>query len=344
MNIEQRSTPLRYHLKTAVVLTYAKLTVQMSMLAFAVLIGMGTSALAESIPYTLTVKGNMNNGLQACGGDAIAFVERDGVRKMAENLNGGHSHKTDAVADQAHTCCVKGSKFLKGPIDLGNGTCESIVKVRISEHKVKDALRKYEENRIRKGKSLVVGSVIRFMVDGKPVGQSAHFNPLAAIAAFEEEFQKYGFRNVNLTVLLEDFSLQRFGKTCAIDGETVTDCTAFEAYEGAVQTVLDRTRWAQHNNILDVQALGNGGWIAIGEVAVKREGRDPSQMLYIAAVDTTVRLYRISDGKILAASPDRAKTNGGDQNTAIQKVMLASINKVAEKLAGLLHESEQKIH
>lgn len=344
MNIEQRRIPLHHQLKTAVVLMYTKLTVQMSVLIFAVLTGIASSALAESIPYTLTVKGNMNKGLQACGEETIASVERDGVRKLAAKLNGGRSYKTDAIADQAHTCCVQGRKFLKGPIDLGNGKCESTVRVRISERKIKDTLSKYEENRVRKDKSLVIGSVIRFMVDGKPVGRSASFNPLAAIATFEDKFQEYGFRNVNLTVLLEDFSLQKFGTTCAIDGETVADCTAFETYESAVQTVLDRTRWAQHNNIPDVHALDNGGWIAIGEVAVKRGGRDPSMMQYEAVAITTIRLYRISDGKILAVQPDLTETNGGKQNIAVQKVLIAGISKVAEKLAVLLHENKQKIH
>jgi hypothetical protein len=284
----------------------------------------------------------MEQGLKACASEAQSSAEREAVRRLAEFLNGGPSEKTNSVANQASTCCVVKSDFSQGPKDLHNGECETVVRVSVKEEKVKSSLRQYDINQVRKGKPQVIGSVIRLMVDSKLVNRSKSYNTQDVISTFESVFENHGYRTANLTVLLEDFSLQRFGESCAIDGVTVKDCTSFESYTEAVQTVLDRTRWALHNDIPDVQSLKNGGWIAIGEVKVQPLGLDPSGLLYRADAHTNIRLYRVSDGVVLAVKPNQiALVKGDKQHIAVHNVAIQSVGKTAQRLAVRLHEFEK---
>lgn len=299
---------------------------------------------AESIPFNLKVRGSMVQGLHACGEETRKTAIQRVVRHLAEELSGSRSEKTDSVVKQAGACCVEKWKFLDQPKDLGNGECESRVRVLVSDKKVESALRQYDVERVRKGKPLVIGTVIRYMLDGKLISKSKVHNPQDVISIFESEFHKFGYRTVNLTVLLEDFSLQRFGETCAIDGATVKDCTAFESYTDAVQTVLDRTRWALHYDIPDVQALEDDGWVAIGEVKVQRQGQDPSGLLYRADAHTNIRLYRVSNGEVLAVTPDQTALEKGDkQHIAVHSVAINSVGKTAERLAVRLHDHQKKL-
>ncbi len=222
---------------------------------------------------------------------------------------------------------------------MGDGRCRVTVRLKIDKKILASLVDESVVSALEEKGGLSVGTVIRFLIDGK-ISDANGGDTQDALAKLGQELQRYGIEVVNLDPLVE-----KYAKKQSRDWEKVA-LAENEKAEGPKKIASSEAITQLLSTIEEIwdfapDALRKFDAVAAAQVYVRALGRDPQGPGFLAEVTTYVKLIRLGKGKKgrteIGSAVIPGTIDGQSQERANTEAMLLSIensvNVIAKHLA-----------
>lgn len=294
------------------------------------------TAFAEVVRIRQTGYASLTGDEKSCYQSAIKSARDTSVKiilkKIAKGANSESLEEALKNADDA----VRGVKVLSRKV-MGDGRCRIEVRLKIDKIKLASLVDKSVVAALEEKPKLSVGTVIRFIIDGK-IADDVGGDTQYALVKLGQELQRYSIEVVNLDPLVTKYARKQsreWEKVALAEGEKASGQKRVDS-SGAITQLVNAVE-----EVWDFapEKLRKFDAVAVGQVHVRALGRDPQGPGYLAEVATYIKLLRLGKkrgteigGAVIPGTVDGQTQEGAN----IQAMLLSvenSVSVIAERLA-----------